>query len=618
MQGRSADDDKAPVELLDADAGSVPDSGEEGERSDKVADADVAGIRQALHAILASADFAASGRARRFLEYVVEETLGGRANRIKAFSVAVEVFGRTETFDPQNDPVVRIEAGRLRRALEHYYLLSGKDDPLVIEIPKGGYVPSFRRRTPTAVSGTREAPDPNPPRPDEPRRIDRHRRPPGRVLVLLLAIAGVVAWLVMGSPPFGTESVATGPSHPRVLVVPFAALGDDQDSVLYSSVITEEVIIALGRFREIVVVGGQSSRGETRGIPDADYIVEGSARRLGDAMRVTARLTYRGSDAVLWSQTYENATGRDEFLAVPAETAGAIAAAIAQPYGAVFQSEASRAGQTPAGHPGADLCMLRYYAYRAVITPENYAAARDCLERTVASFPQHATAWALLAHIYIDEIRTGFAHGADVPAADRALDAARTAVRLDPNNARALQALAVALFYDHQVDEAFKVSERAIAANPYDPDLLGQLGQLMGLAGRTDDGRALIERALVLNPENSPFYRGVLSIIAYMQGDFATARHEIESIDMDSLPIFHGVAAIAYAQSGDMEKGKAELETFNRMAPDFIPNLWHELDRRNIPVASQAAIADGLAKLGANIPPRSAAASTAAETAGGQ
>lgn len=68
------------------------------------------------------------------------------------------------------------------------------------------------------------------------------------------------------------------------------------------------------------------------------------------------------------------------------------------------------------------------------------------------------------------------------------------------------------------MDEAFKVSERAIAANPYDPDLLGQLGQLMGMAGRTDDGRALVERALVLNPENSPFYRGFAVFHGYAHG----------------------------------------------------------------------------------------------------
>ena len=95
-----------------------------------------------------SADFDATGREHRFLSYVVEETLAGRGDRIKAYSIAVEVFGRDVSFDPQTDPIVRIEAGHLRRALERYYLTAGQADPILITIPKGGYVPTFSLRSP--------------------------------------------------------------------------------------------------------------------------------------------------------------------------------------------------------------------------------------------------------------------------------------------------------------------------------------------------------------------------------------------------------------------------------------------------------------------------------------
>src|SRR4051794_10670903 len=77
------------------------------------------------------------------LRYVVEEALAGRGERIKAYTVAVEVFGRDEAFDANADPAVRLEAGRLRRALERYYLVAGRADLVLIGIPKGGYVPAF-------------------------------------------------------------------------------------------------------------------------------------------------------------------------------------------------------------------------------------------------------------------------------------------------------------------------------------------------------------------------------------------------------------------------------------------------------------------------------------------
>jgi hypothetical protein len=103
-------------------------------------------IRIQLERILASNDFRAPERTHQLLSYVVEETLAGRADRVKAYSIAVEAFGRDASFDPQSDPVVRIEAGSVRRALERYYLTGGQLDPLLISIPVGGYVPTFTRR----------------------------------------------------------------------------------------------------------------------------------------------------------------------------------------------------------------------------------------------------------------------------------------------------------------------------------------------------------------------------------------------------------------------------------------------------------------------------------------
>ena len=107
-------------------------------------------IRAQLERVLRSPDFVRAERACAFLRFIVEETLEGRADHIKAFTVALGVFERDETFDPGTDTIVRVEAGALRRRLERYYLTIGRDDPIVIDVPKGAYVPVFRPRgTPT-------------------------------------------------------------------------------------------------------------------------------------------------------------------------------------------------------------------------------------------------------------------------------------------------------------------------------------------------------------------------------------------------------------------------------------------------------------------------------------
>lgn len=100
-------------------------------------------VQKELERILTSPAFETSDRNRRFLSHVVEETLAGRADRIKAYSIATIVFGREADFDPLQDSIVRIEAARLRRALEHFYLKDGDDGGIRISIPKGTYAPDF-------------------------------------------------------------------------------------------------------------------------------------------------------------------------------------------------------------------------------------------------------------------------------------------------------------------------------------------------------------------------------------------------------------------------------------------------------------------------------------------
>jgi hypothetical protein len=107
-----------------------------------------ADIRAALGRIVAGPSLKKSPQLANFLTFVVDETLAGRADRIKAYNIAADALGRNENFDPQSDPIVRVEAGRLRRALAHYYANGGCDDPIVIDLPRGCYVPVFRSDKP--------------------------------------------------------------------------------------------------------------------------------------------------------------------------------------------------------------------------------------------------------------------------------------------------------------------------------------------------------------------------------------------------------------------------------------------------------------------------------------
>jgi hypothetical protein len=101
-------------------------------------------VRRQVEQIIASPDFDASRRCQQLLRFIVEETLAGRGGDITQSAIATRVFGRSDAFDPLADPIVRIQAGCLRRALERHYRLCGKHDALRIDLPRGRYVPAFR------------------------------------------------------------------------------------------------------------------------------------------------------------------------------------------------------------------------------------------------------------------------------------------------------------------------------------------------------------------------------------------------------------------------------------------------------------------------------------------
>ena len=171
---------------------------------------EVALVKAAVNVILCSEEFTASKRMSDFLNYVVKETLAGRGDGIKAYSVAIDVFGRKPEFDPQKDPSVRAQAARLRHALERFYLTHREYHPVIIDIPKGGYVPSFR------------FPDPAP----------------------LIAESGA-----------DRRGRTDSPTRPSVSVMVLSNHTMKPEYDHFASGLTQELVVRLSRFQSLMVIG---------------------------------------------------------------------------------------------------------------------------------------------------------------------------------------------------------------------------------------------------------------------------------------------------------------------------------------------------------------------------
>jgi tetratricopeptide (TPR) repeat protein len=253
---------------------------------------------------------------------------------------------------------------------------------------------------------------------------------------------------------------------------------------------------------------------------------------------------------------------------------------------------------------GAYLCTLRFYGYRAELSPAQHGSVRDCLERAVLRWPNFATAWAMLSHLYLDEDRFRYNTRPEPPAVTRALDAARKAVAIEPENIRALQSLMLALFFDGRPKEALSVGERAFSLNPNDPEFLGEFGSRVAQAGDWRRGSELLEGALTLNPGNSDYYRGVLALSAYMLGDHERAAREIRRARIQKFPLFYIVAAVIYAESGLAAEAAQAREEFLRLRPNHFEHWDVELAKRNYRPEDQAVMIEGARKAGFPVPAR--------------
>lgn len=573
-------------------------------------------IRAQLDRMVASPEFPNAGHAHAFLRYVVEETLAGRAERIKGYSIAIEVFNRDEGFN-QDDPVVRIEAGRLRRTLERYYLIAGKDDPVRIDIPKGKYVPYFSWNEAGTVAEPAVAPVVAPPK----SLFARPNRLAAWMLTAAIAIALLGYWTFARTVFDSGASFTSVPNEPSLVVAPFANLGESSQANLYALGLTEELLTALPRFKELKVFGRETSEAlptgvdasHIRGKLGARYLLTGGVRISDDRVRVTSRLIDTATNAILWSDTYEDDLRSRGLFAIQTDVANKVAKAIAQPYGIITQVNTAN---PPPDDLDAYGCTLRFYAYRAELSVERHANVRACLETAVARYSTYATAWAMLSIVYLDEDRFGYnPRSNSQPALQRALQAARRAVELEPDNSRALQALMTALFFNQQLAESMRVGEEALAINPNDTELMGEYGVRLAMGGEWKQGAQVLDQALAFNPGGAGYYHGNRALAAYMLEDYDTALIEIRQANLEKFPLFHLVAAVIYAEKGMMDEAKREGDTFVAMRPGFIPNLVTELKLRNIQPNDQARMIAGIRKAGLLLPPGAEAAAGAVPAA---
>jgi adenylate cyclase len=586
--------------------------------------------------ILASRGFDASRRNRAFLRFIVEESLAGHADRIKAYTIATGVLGRDEAFDPQADPIVRIEASRLRRSLERYYLLAGQDDPIRIDIPKWGYVPSFQRlqgvRDDCALPHHAYAPEPPDeelpvlPQPHEARTgragvfgLLRSRRVPARgawaaVASGTVAIAlGTGLWVWAADTEPESVVVEAASRRPSIVVLPFENLSGEPANAYLAGGITEEILTGLAQFKELFVYaretgaqyGSATSYQELHRELGVRYVLDGSVREADGRIRVTARLSDTTTGVQLWASAYQDVGSGAELFQVQSDIARRVTTEVAQPYGIIASADLQlMRGKAPESL-SAYQCVLQVLDYYRHMSPTRVEEARGCLERATESDPEYADAWALLGMSYLDQIRLRMApRSHDQDFLDRALHAAQRAAEIAPDGALAHRSLLLVHSFRGETEEAVAAGERAVAVSPNNAEILAEFGMRLALMGQWERGIALIGEAVERNPAHPGWYHTAPALNFYRQGRYAEALEEARQIDAPGWVHNHTILAMIYGQLGQEEEARGAARRIFELDPDFEENAWYELQLRNLPEPMAEHMAEGLRKAGLQIPAR--------------
>jgi TolB-like protein len=564
--------------------------------------------RSQLERIVASPTFQASERRKALLRYLVEEALAGRADRLKGFAIAVAVFGRDETFDPQTDSIVRLEARRLRRDLDGYYVAAGNRDPVRISIPKGGYVPDFEQRD---VAMARGAP------PSGDARTYRKWLAIGLLAGVFFAVLGWLGAGLLESKSSwwsnGGESSATElPRGPKIAVLPFRSLSDDPEQAYFAQGITDQIITDLSRFRALFVLSMQSRANDQEHLADPqalrrelgiDYLLIGSVRRDEDHIKILARLIDAESGTIVWADSYGGEVTPSNVFAIQEDVSHQVSAILASHYGVIVEAGQTEAQHQPPTSLSAYDCVLRYYDHQRFLEPEEHARVRDCLERAVLVEPDYADAWAVLANVYAQEYRHHFNPRPELyDPRERSLAAAERAVDIEPRNPAAQLMLANALF-DRRDLAGFKAAgERAIALNPNDPDSLAHYGMRLVFMGEWERGLALVTKAITLSPEFPEWYRSPRIFHYYQTGDYERALGESQAREVSGLwrLLFR---AMILGQLGRTEEARPAIEAALALKPDVRERFWDLARVWNVPDPQIEQMADGLRKAGLAISP---------------
>jgi adenylate cyclase len=409
------------------------------------------------------------------------------------------------------------------------------------------------------------------------------------------------AYLIRPEPGSGRSAdAATGRDpRPSIAVLPFTNMSGDTEQEYFVDGMTEDIITELSRFRTLFVIARNSSftfKGKAVDVRAAGqrlgarYVIEGSIRKAGSRLRVTAQLIDTDSGNHVWSERYDRELA--DIFAIQDELTAAIVGVVA---GQVQAADISKARHQPTGSLGAYDNYLRGLEF---YNQTKMGEAKVLFERAINADPNFAPAHAMLSQALLQmtmDYWTPAQRQHYTAAMDHALAAGQRAIALDPNDARGHMAVGAVHFLRKSFELAAYHLKAARDLNANDPDVIVYTSALEAFGGKPEKALELLDMAKKLTP-TQPWYNDVRGVALYSLHRYGEAAEAFERANV-KVPYSYRFLAACYAQLGEMAKAQAAVRKSLELQPDFTLAAWAQDEAYRSP-EDLAHMLDGLRKAG--------------------
>ncbi|TNF44614.1 MAG: hypothetical protein EP310_02955 [Bacteroidetes bacterium] len=490
-------------------------------------------IIKQVEKICSSAEFKTKELLCRFLSFVILEHLAGRGDKLKGYTIAVDVFKRDEDFDPGQDALVRINAGRLRRMLDLYYLKEGKYDKIKIEIPKGGYNPKISFRINDEINENE---------------VSRQHQKDG----------------------FGTE--------PGIAVLSFANRTGQPENDYLAQGISEELSVELTKYEDLTVynfnlLSHENSENynlkklaKKRGVR---FVVEGAIQKSDTQIKTLVRLIDLMDEKQIWAQSYTREFNLNNLFDIQESISKEIASIIGSEFGIIPRKLTGEFSKQDYVDINVYDAVLKYYHFQLHLSEKTGAEAYEALFKAYSNEPESAVINALLGAFY------GNNYSLDFPGSEESYkllaEFTERAFVLKPDSLIVNASLAYKCFLYNEKERFFEMVQKCLSSGLNTTLRVGAMAFYTCLYGDWEKGKKILDNVMARNVGYPLYFHGVTLLYYYGKQDYKQALNEACKYNVPAIFWSPMLRAAVYGQLNDVVKAKIQISELLKLKPDFEP-----------------------------------------------